>query len=83
MTRITPEDVDWLERRLQRAVHNDHVQPDPLFVSRAREELMRTDIAPLRWSPTVLVAVAFAFSALAAALLLLMPHRSASSDRRK
>jgi hypothetical protein len=81
MTRLTPDDVEWLEQRLQRAVRTDAVRPDPAFVSRAHDELMHAEIAAARRSPTTLLAVAFAFSALAAALLLLMRRRSAPSSR--
>lgn len=76
MSKLTPEDVDWLEQRLRRAVHPEDVRPDPSFVSRARDDLMRAEIGAPHPSPTVLVAVAFACSALAAAILLLMRRRS-------
>lgn len=82
MTRLTPEDVDWLERRLQRAVHSDAVQPDPSFVSRAHEQLMHAEMPSGRRSPIALIAVAFAFSALAAAILLLMRRKSPAAVRR-
>jgi hypothetical protein len=75
MSKLTPEDVDWLEERLRSAVHREDVHPDPAFISRAHEDLMHAEVAAQRPSSAVLVAVAFAFSALAAAILLLMRRR--------
>ncbi|MCX6019148.1 MAG: hypothetical protein NTZ50_11750 [Chloroflexi bacterium] len=75
MNKLTPKDVAWLESRLRSAVQPEDVQPDPAFVTRARDELMHLKITAPRPSPAVLVAVAFSCSALVAALLLLMRRR--------
>lgn len=81
MTKLTPEDVEWLERRLQRAVHPDAVRPDPSFVSRAHEQLMRAEAPAARRSRTTLIAVVFALSALVAAILLLMRRKPLAASR--
>ena len=76
MNKLTPEDVEWLEGRLRHAVHPEEARPDPSFVSRARDQLMHQEASGPRPSTAVLVAVIFSFSALIAAILLLMRRRS-------
>lgn len=79
MSKLTTEDVAWLEDRLSDATAADAVVPSPEFVLRAQEELMHLDIArPRRVRSSVLVGVIFSFSALIAALMLLMRRRSAA-----
>jgi hypothetical protein len=79
MSKLTAEDVAWLENRLSDATADNAVVPSPEFVSRAQEELMHLDLAhPRRVRSSVLVGIIFSFSALIAALLLLMRRRTAA-----
>ena len=78
MSKLTAEDVTWLENRLNHVADADSVTPNPEFVSRAQDELMHIELnPPRRFRSSVLVGVIFSFSALIAALLLLMRRRPA------
>lgn len=43
-TKLTQEDIAWLESRLSSAI--DPVTPRPEFIDRAREELMNLPVQP-------------------------------------
>ncbi len=76
MSKLTAEDMTWLEDRLSAV--SEPVNPRPEFVNRARNELMRLNIAPpRRIRSSVLVGVIFSATALIAAILLLLRQRSA------
>lgn len=71
-TKLSQEDIAWLERQLSDAIAFAPVQPRREFIDRAREEL-RT-IQPVRplphWvKPSVLVAVVLSLLALIGGLL--------------
>lgn len=77
MSKLTAEDVAWLENRLSDVTTDVAAVPSPEFISRAQEELMHLDLAqPRRVRSSVLVGIIFSFSALIAALLLLMRRRT-------
>jgi hypothetical protein len=56
-SKLTPEDVTWIETRLNQAVYESvPVQPRPEFVQRAKAELMDTPLPepPNRWRKATL-----------------------------
>jgi hypothetical protein len=68
-TRLTQEDIAWLESRLSSAI--DPVNPRPEFINRAREELMSLPPQPAlpAWvKRTTLAAVVLSLLALIAAI---------------
>ena len=77
MTKLTPEDVAWLEQRLSHAIEREPVTPRREFIDRAREELMNAEPAePMqpvpRWvKPSVLAALVLSLLALVATLFYL------------
>lgn len=78
-TKLTPDDVAWLERRLARAI--EPIEPSRDFVNRARREWM--EIEPDRplptWvKPSVLMAVILSLLALVGMLLYL--HQRPMAD---
>jgi hypothetical protein len=70
MSKLTPDDVSWLESRLKGVAHP--IRPRQEFIDRARDELMKLKMDPPRRVRTsVLVAVICSTIGLIAALLLL------------
>jgi hypothetical protein len=72
MSKLTPEDVAWLEQKLTSVI--EPVTPRPEFIHRARQELM--NLPPERpmpgWvKPGVLAAVVLSLLALVATLFFL------------
>lgn len=64
-SKLTQEDIEWLEGRLSNAI--DPVMPRPEFIDRAREELMNLPVkAPLpAWAKrSTLAAVVLSLAAL-------------------
>ncbi|PJF47112.1 MAG: hypothetical protein D6709_04150 [Chloroflexi bacterium] len=79
-SKLTPEDIAWLERRLSAAVAP--VAPRPEFVSRAKQELMGAPVVHPRsaWvKRSVLAAAALSTFSLVAMLAYLRRHRRAPS----
>ncbi|GIV83204.1 MAG: hypothetical protein KatS3mg052_0211 [Candidatus Roseilinea sp.] len=79
-SKLTPEDIAWLERRLSAAVAP--VAPRPEFVSRAKRELMDAPVAHPRsaWvKRSALAAVALSMFSLVAMWAYLRRHRQAPS----
>ncbi len=76
MSKLTAEDMTWLEDRL--SAISEPVNPRPEFINRARNELMQLNLAPPhRIRSSVLVGVIFSAVALIAAILLLLRQRNA------
>ena len=74
-TKLTPEDVAWLERQLTSAI--EPIEPRREFVHRAREQLREVEpIRPTpRWvKPSVLAATVLSLLALVGTLLYLRRH---------
>lgn len=74
-SKLTPEDVDWLERQLSSAI--EPIEPRREFVARAREQLMEIELQqPLpRWvKPSVLAALVLSLLALIGTLFYLRHH---------
>lgn len=76
MSKLTPEDVAWLEQQIARVV--EPVSPRPEFIYRAKQELM--DLPPAgaspRWvRPGVVVALVLSLLALIGALIFLRRNR--------
>jgi hypothetical protein len=56
-SKLTPEDVGWIETRLNQAVlETEPVRPRPEFIQRAKAELMDTPLPapPSRWRKATL-----------------------------
>lgn len=73
-TKLTPEDVAWLEQRLSHAIADEPVTPRREFIDRARDELRNVEpVQPLpRWvKPSVLAATVLSLLALVGALFYL------------
>ena len=73
-SKLTPEDVAWLEQRLSYAIAHDPVAPRREFVDRARESLRTVEpMQPLpRWvKPSALAAVVLSLLALVGTLFYL------------
>jgi hypothetical protein len=69
-SKLTPEDLSWLENRISQATPS--VLPRREFIDRARDELMHLQVdPPRRPAPSVLIGIIFSGCALIAALLLL------------
>jgi hypothetical protein len=71
-SKLTPEDVAWLEQQLSRVI--EPITPRPEFIHRAKQELMDLPpAAPLpRWArTTVLAALLLSLLALLGAILFL------------
>jgi hypothetical protein len=78
MNKLTQEDREWLEGRLNAAARAPIV-PRPEFISRAHEELMGLKLTtPRRVRPSVLIALIFSTCGLISALLLLGQRRRAA-----
>lgn len=76
MSKLTPDDVAWLEQQIARVV--EPVSPRPEFIHRAKQESMELPPASVspRWArPGVLVALALSLLALIGALVFLRRDR--------
>ena len=70
-TKLTPEDVAWLEQRLLYAIAHESVTPRREFIDRARDELRSVEpVRPLpRWvKPSVIAALVLSLLALVGTL---------------
>jgi len=75
-SKLSPEDIAWLEQRLSHAIADAPVMPRHEFVAHTREELRAVEpIRPLpRWvKPSLLAVIALSLLALVGTLLYL--HR--------
>jgi hypothetical protein len=78
MTKLTEEDREWLERRLNDAARGT-IAPRPEFIARAHDELMGIELKPARRVRSgVLIALIFSICGLISALLLLGQRRRAT-----
>lgn len=71
-TKLTPEDVVWLEQRLRRAI--EPITPRPEFVHRAKQDLMASPMVrpmPAWVKRSVLAAVVLSVLSLVVALIYL------------
>lgn len=74
-TKLTQEDIAWLESRLSNAI--DPISPRPEFIDRAREELMNLPPQPVlpAWvQRTTLAAVVLSLLALIVAIFFFYQH---------
>jgi hypothetical protein len=75
MNKLTQEDREWLESRLNDAARDD-IAPRPEFVTRAHDELMGLELKPARRVRSgVLIALIFSVCGLISALLLIGQRR--------
>lgn len=88
MSKLTPEDIAWLERRISSAVRP--ISPPPAFVQNTRDAVLSAARAPqpaargFVWTPVTYLAVIAAVLALAAAIVRrvnLVRARRAAVDR--